>query len=70
LRQTKAIGSNDNDSVITKDILDAINNEYQIFMTQKGDEFDPLDVLIEHHHLSHKGFADCFIKGLTLLCLV
>ena len=39
-------------------------------MTQKGDEFDPLDVLIEHHHLSHKGFADCFIKGLTLLCLV
>lgn len=35
LRQSKAIGSSDNDSVITKDILDSINNEYQLFMTQK-----------------------------------
>ena len=40
---------------------------------KKNDESFHMMLLIEHHlehhHLSHKGFTDCFIKGLTLLSL-
>jgi len=35
LRQFKTSGSNENECVIPKDVLDSINNEYQLFMTQK-----------------------------------
>lgn len=36
LRQFKSTGSNENECAIPKDVLDSINNEYQLFMTQKN----------------------------------
>lgn len=40
LRQYKSTGSNENECAIPKDVLDSINNEYQLFMTQKNAVID------------------------------